>query len=223
MENASEKNEDVEYRMVIFFVRAYLVEKDTDGVKYSAAEQKRKAVMTECTVHRADVENDCPTHSNVANHAEMLVFLEVYCVESDRKCRESPNYKEGSDSSCFICPHKTAQDHRCVSAGYEKIYRAMVKNLKYFFCGVSWKSVIYARDCVERYHRNAEDYAAYECERTAFVNRDRYAGEKRYNSPAAAYDMRDVIKYFLSFSVRGNSSFFQTSACHIIEPFFMWY
>jgi len=201
VKNASEKNEDVEYRMVVFLVRAYLIKNDADRVKYSAAEQESKSVMTECAVHRAEVEDDSPTHTDVSYHTECLVSLKIYCVERDRERREPPDYKESSDSGCFVGLHKTAQYHRSVSACYEKIYRAVVEDLKNFFRGVSRKCVIYARYGIERYHRNAEDDAADECESATLVKRDGYAGKKRYDSPSAAYDMGDVIKYLLSFGV----------------------
>ena len=140
MTDAPHNDENMEYRMKIslFNCKKYY----TERIKKTAEKHEQKAVKPYAVYRLNYRKNNRPSHADVRDHSEYLVFFEIYRRKRYPDDRKSPYHREGRPRGKRIIVRYCADKDRSVRTSDQKIYRAMIHYLKDLFCRIRAKSVV---------------------------------------------------------------------------------
>ena len=194
----------MEHGVHIALLLPHAVKNRADGVAYSAEEEESDSPFADDR-HKLRQNGDyAPPEGNVKDHAEHLIFFEVYSRERDAECGKSPYYaKVRPAERRVIFSQRTKRDRRVCTCDQEK-YRAVVEYAENLFrFEIRAETVVNARHTVKHYHHRAENSRAHNAVRVALFSCENYAQHRHGDTHCAADDMRHHIKNFLALRVIG--------------------
>ena len=203
LQNTSQNHKDMENGMHPLFSASDSVQDGSDGVGNSAGQKQQKSRKRKGYQRVFGEGDDCPAHTDIADHGEYLIHLQI---NGGKHCSEDyhgPFKDQNAPGDDGVQGADGGKQHNGVCSADQKIDRAVVNYLHYFFCHSRCESVVYAGNGVKGNHSGSVDGR---CGNRVTVSAD--CGEnctehQCCNGKNAAKDMGDGVDNLLTFGVIG--------------------
>ena len=215
MHDASRNHKQMKYRMHILMLSAQSIQYGTGGIGEPAAEKQHKAGNRQHLKQRLDCRDDEPPRTQIADHGQYPVFLQVYRVEYHAHDGTYPNNAKQYPREQRMGRPKPAQEKGRICACDHQKYGAVVDHLKNLFGrAMADQPVINAGHGIEDDHHAAIDGAGDDAPCVCVDGGSADTKDKRRKGECETGDMRGHIEDFLASGIIRYLSVFQLRSLH---------
>ena len=121
-------------RMHITFRLSEAIQHGTDRIGNSSADEIYHSTKAKQFHRRFDKQNNTPSHAKITDHRHFLIFFKVNCGKCRRTKTARPHHTKDHKCDDRMIDTDSCQRDRSISTCDQKIDRAVVNDLKHFFC-----------------------------------------------------------------------------------------